>query len=130
MNTAKRHTLHDDANDYLDGIAKRVRAVLPSSSAVTVSQMVLFDVDAAEAITAAAEGSPDPQGHATPPSDVIVMTTHGRGGLALWALGSITERVLSRATRPLFVVRPAAVVEQQATIDVEERQAATSHPTL
>jgi hypothetical protein len=35
--------------------------------------------------------------------DLIVMSTHGRGGLARWWLGSVTEKVL-RATRPILIV--------------------------
>jgi nucleotide-binding universal stress UspA family protein len=40
--------------------------------------------------------------------DVIVMATHGRGGLRRVALGSIADRVLHATTTPLLLVRPAA----------------------
>jgi nucleotide-binding universal stress UspA family protein len=36
--------------------------------------------------------------------DLIVMSTHGRSGLARWWLGSVTEKVLRAATRPLLIV--------------------------
>ncbi len=36
--------------------------------------------------------------------DLIVMSTHGRGGLARWAYGSVAERVLRLASRPLLLV--------------------------
>lgn len=41
--------------------------------------------------------------------DLVVMTTHGRGGLSRWLLGSVAEQVLRRCTRPLLVqrMRPA-----------------------
>jgi nucleotide-binding universal stress UspA family protein len=130
-NTPTQQTVWEDAHAYLDGVAMRVRALVPPTSAVTVSALVLYDIDAAQAILAAAEGKPDPQGNTPPPPcDFVVMTTHGRGGLALWALGSITERVLSHTTRPLFVVRPATLALQQATLNDEERQAATRQPAV
>jgi nucleotide-binding universal stress UspA family protein len=37
--------------------------------------------------------------------DIIAMATHGRSGLARWALGSITERVMAVTKLPLFIVR-------------------------
>jgi nucleotide-binding universal stress UspA family protein len=123
-------TLQQDAHAYLDGVATHLKTMLPPDGSLTVSSMALFDIDAAEAIAAAAEGKPAAQGTTTPPCDAVVMTTHGRGGLALWALGSVTERVLSRCTRPLLVVRPAAVTAQQATIGIHEQQEAPTAPTV
>jgi nucleotide-binding universal stress UspA family protein len=37
--------------------------------------------------------------------DLIAMCTHGRTGLARWALGSVTDRVLRAGHIPLFLVR-------------------------
>ncbi len=37
-------------------------------------------------------------------ADVIVMSTHGRGGLARWAYGSVAERVLRSSELPLLLV--------------------------
>jgi nucleotide-binding universal stress UspA family protein len=36
--------------------------------------------------------------------DLIIMSTHGRGGLARWWLGSVTEKVLRATTRPILIV--------------------------
>lgn len=41
-------------------------------------------------------------------SDLIVLATHGRGGLARFLLGSVTERVLRHSTLPLLVARAKA----------------------
>jgi nucleotide-binding universal stress UspA family protein len=38
--------------------------------------------------------------------DLIAMSTHGRGWLSRWVMGSITERVLNTTKLPLLVVRP------------------------
>lgn len=37
--------------------------------------------------------------------DLIVMSTHGRAGLDRLLLGSVTERVIRQATRPVLVTR-------------------------
>lgn len=42
------------------------------------------------------------------PGDVIVMASHGRGGLSRWYLGSVAEHVLRHASNPVLVVREQA----------------------
>lgn len=42
------------------------------------------------------------------PADLIVLGTHGRRGLARLLMGSVTERVLRHATRPVLSVSPHA----------------------
>ena len=39
------------------------------------------------------------------PGDLLVMATHGRGGLARWFLGSVAEAVVRRASVPVLLVR-------------------------
>jgi nucleotide-binding universal stress UspA family protein len=39
-------------------------------------------------------------------ADLIMMGTHGRSGLRRFLIGSVTERVLRRARRPVLVVPP------------------------
>ncbi len=41
-------------------------------------------------------------------TDLIVMSTHGRTGLAHWVYGSITEKVLRGATCAMLIIRPPA----------------------
>ncbi|MGQ0702958.1 MAG: universal stress protein [Gemmatimonadales bacterium] len=40
--------------------------------------------------------------------DLIALTTHGRGGLKRFLLGSVADQVIRGATKPVLVVRPAA----------------------
>jgi nucleotide-binding universal stress UspA family protein len=37
--------------------------------------------------------------------DLIVMTTHGQGGLTRWALGSVADRVARHASCPVLLIR-------------------------
>lgn len=39
--------------------------------------------------------------------DLIVMTTHGRGGIERWVCGSVAEGVVQRAECPVLIVRPS-----------------------
>jgi nucleotide-binding universal stress UspA family protein len=39
------------------------------------------------------------------PGDLLVMATHGRGGLARWFLGSVAEAVVRRASVPVLLIR-------------------------
>jgi nucleotide-binding universal stress UspA family protein len=36
--------------------------------------------------------------------DAIVMATHGRSGISRWLLGSVTQKVLSAAPCPVYVI--------------------------
>lgn len=38
-------------------------------------------------------------------SDLIIMATHGRGGIKRWILGSVAEKVLHQAPCPVLLVR-------------------------
>jgi len=37
--------------------------------------------------------------------DVIAMSTHGHGGLARWALGSVTDKVVQGSSEPILLIR-------------------------
>jgi len=38
--------------------------------------------------------------------DLIVITTHGRTGIQRWLLGSVANRIVQLATRPVLIIRP------------------------
>jgi nucleotide-binding universal stress UspA family protein len=40
--------------------------------------------------------------------DLIVMSTHGRSGIAKWALGGVADSVVRHSTAPLLLVAPKA----------------------
>ncbi len=50
------------------------------------------------------------------PDALIVMTTHGRGGLARWALGSMADRVLHSVSNPVLIVRTSTTDIVQAGV--------------
>lgn len=77
--------------EYLDSTAARLRA---EGSSVRAVDKIGFTVSAI-ATTAREEAT-----------DLIVMATHGRSGLARVVLGSVATGVLQRADVPLLLVRP------------------------
>ena len=42
---------------------------------------------------------------ATRPGDLVVMATHGRGGVERWFMGSVAESVVRRAETPVLLIR-------------------------
>ena len=52
--------------------------------------------------------------------DLIVMGTHGRGGMAHLLLGSVTERVVRAATCPVLTMRGTATARESAPVPAED----------
>lgn len=77
---------------YLSGVAQR----LAKFTNVPVTTALLEGPDIAAAVCAAAR----------PDNDLIVMTTHGRGALGRFWLGSVADRLVRNVPVPMFLVRP------------------------
>lgn len=113
QNVDLREGAHEDARAYLDNVAQRLRTALTPQHQVTITSGVAYDVDPAEGIIDCAEGHGDIQRPVVEARyDVIVMATHGRGGLARWAMGSVTNSVLKGTQLPLLVVRPREIAAE------------------
>jgi nucleotide-binding universal stress UspA family protein len=41
-------------------------------------------------------------------ADIIVMSTHGRGGISRWVYGSVADRILQAAPCPVLLIRAGA----------------------
>lgn len=98
------------ASKYLQATIGHIEEGLVAAPAsnlkLTLGWSVAVDTDVAAAIVHVAEQG-DAAGTASKqPFDMVVMATHGRGGLQRWAMGSVTERVLNTTRLPLLVVRP------------------------
>lgn len=120
VDSTRQDSVHAEAHGYLAQVADRLRRHMTANQRFSVTTTVAFAVDAAEGIIDIAEGRGDAQyRRATTPADIIAVATHGRGGFARWALGSVTERVLQGTKLPVLVVRPpeAARAEQEAAAE-------------
>ena len=87
-----------------EGIARETKARLTALAETAVGITVTSEVvtgRAANAIIQVAEETS---------ADLIVMGTHGRGGLGHLLLGSVAERVIRLATCPVMTVRDSGAV--------------------
>jgi nucleotide-binding universal stress UspA family protein len=83
-------TAEQDAQAYLGEVSSRLKKQgLPVTTATTMGSVADSIIDYAEA------------NHV----DLIAMCTHGRTGLARWALGSVADRVLRAGGTPILLVR-------------------------
>ena len=80
---------------YMTAIARRLQL-----AGLTVRTEVPMADDAAAAIVARAQHDPDVV--------LLAMSTHGRGGLGRWMLGSVAAQVLRAAPKPMLMVRARA----------------------
>jgi nucleotide-binding universal stress UspA family protein len=87
---------------------------------LTITTSVVEDPDIAGALLRTVAGGVLATGEARDACDVIVITTHGRSGLARWAMGSIAERVLDGTRLPLLVVHPSWPAKQQPQDGLEK----------
>lgn len=78
------------AQRYLDQVADRLRdRGLNVRTVVTEGPVAEVIIEHAEALG----------------TDLIVMSTHGRGGISRWVYGSVAERVLQGAPCPVLLIR-------------------------
>lgn len=102
-----RTALVREARDYLEETATHLRTQ-PYAAQLTISTSVVGGEDVTGAIIRAAEGSDGANG-AGERADLIVLATHGHGGLRRLVAGSVAGELLSKARTSLLVVRPTAV---------------------
>jgi nucleotide-binding universal stress UspA family protein len=95
-----------DAGRYLEGVRSLLAPRVPS---VQVTTYALQGVAPDAIVAAANQGVPSSAGERAP-ADLIVMATHGRGGLGRWIYGSVAEFVVARVSVPILLTHPAAGV--------------------
>jgi nucleotide-binding universal stress UspA family protein len=97
-----------EAAEYLETCYRALREAL-AGRACLLDTLLLEGTAAAEQIAQ----------HAEVDGGLVVMATHGRGGLMRWVLGSVADEVLHRSNMPVLVVHPEPVApssEQPANI--------------
>jgi nucleotide-binding universal stress UspA family protein len=111
LNASMKEQARSEATRYLTTPADRLRKdtlaghVQDIPPEITMTWSVAFDVDVAQALMRAAQNEEDaPAALAFGGCDVIVLATHGRGGVTHWSMGNVTGRVLHGTELPLLIV--------------------------
>jgi nucleotide-binding universal stress UspA family protein len=103
-----------EAKTYLGNLVEHLRQGPLKDANLTLTWSVVIGKDVADTLIRAAETGEDAEGtHVYGFCDLIVLATHGRGGLERWVLGSVTEHILGATRLPMLIVRPH---EQHTTI--------------
>jgi nucleotide-binding universal stress UspA family protein len=103
LDSTERNHVIRAAQAYLWTVERHMHWQEQCGAKISVTNSVMISPDIAQALIECAEpekGS-EAQGYG-----LIAMTTHGRGGLARWIMGSITERVLNATRLPMLIVHP------------------------
>lgn len=86
------------ASTYLATMAESVQVATGHTLALTTSAETGTDV-ASTLLSLIEHGSSGEYG-------LIAISTHGRGGLERWVMGSVTERLLNTTKLPMLIARP------------------------
>ncbi|MGE5333159.1 MAG: universal stress protein [Nitrososphaerota archaeon] len=113
---AEDFSIQPDYQAYLDALAGTLMAqpqfahVHLDAKAVVGSApgAIVGAVEYGVAVTA--PDAPD-AADSLPPADLLIMTTHGRGGMSRWLFGSVANYVLPRVRIPVLVTRPGKATD-------------------
>lgn len=98
-----------EAKTYLGILVDHVRQGSLKDADLTLTCSVAIGKDVAETLIRAAETGVDADvaegTRVFGGCDLIVLATHGRGGLERWVVGSVTEHMLGATRLPLLIVR-------------------------
>ena len=79
----------EEAENYLEGVAAGLR-----DKGLSVTTHVRYGQPCQEILR-----------HAQRHADLVVMATHGLGGMLRWAMGSVADRVVRRSLVPVLLIR-------------------------
>jgi len=86
----KEEAFRENIRNYFSALEKRLK------EAQATYQIIIEKGNPAETICDFAEEHQ---------IDLIAMSTHGRGGIARWALGSVADKVMQSSTTPVLLIR-------------------------
>jgi nucleotide-binding universal stress UspA family protein len=97
---------------YLAQAAQRLQVTMKNSQ-LSFTSSVEVEKDVASALAHLAEhGDARKEDGDIDGCDLIAISTHGRGGLERWVMGSVTDRLLSTTELPMLIVRAASTKKE------------------
>lgn len=112
---AEDYSILPDYQSYLDAL-RGTLAALPQFAQLQLHSKVVVGSAPGAIVGALEQGLRDDtpnDGISSPPVDLLIMTTHGRGGMTRWLLGSVADYVVPRVHVPVLLTRPAIPEAQQ-----------------
>jgi nucleotide-binding universal stress UspA family protein len=109
---ARKIQAFSEAKTYLKMVEQQISTAEMTPQRLQTRTSVVLSPDVASALVTVAEsGEVAGMGQIDEITacDVIVMATHGRGGIERWMMGSVTERVLETTKLPLLIIRPQSL---------------------
>ena len=110
LNAAETFIPNSVDRAYLRDIRQMLLDMAPAGDATIT--IAVTPGAAPSTIVATSEGRLDGQTEPAQSFDLIVMATHGRGGLGHWLFGSVAEYVVGHVARPVLLVHPGEPVER------------------
>jgi len=96
-----------EVKNYLGNLVDQLRQGPLKDANLTLTWSVAAGKDVADTLIRAAENGEDAEGtNVFGGCDLLVLATHGRGGLERLMLGSVTEHILGATKLPILIVRP------------------------
>ncbi|MDQ2884636.1 MAG: universal stress protein [Chloroflexota bacterium] len=90
---------------YLAQVAERLQTTMKDSK-LFITSSVELEKDVSSALAHLAEhGSARKETGGIDSCDLIAISTHGRGGMERWVIGSVTDRLLTSTKLPMLIVR-------------------------
>ena len=108
---AENATVLPDYQSYLDVLRNKLM-LEPAWAGVQIYADAIVGSPPGAILGAVDRGNRSNTRDDTGPVDMVVMSSHGRGGLNRWLLGSVMSYVLPRAHVPVIVVPPACQTQQ------------------
>lgn len=111
---AEDYSILPDYQSYLDALSGTL-ARLPQFAGAPIHAKAVVGSAPGAIVGAIEHGSSSEEEQDTPgalPVDLVMMTTHGRGGMGRWLFGSVALYVLPRVDVPVLLTRPGSSVAQ------------------
>jgi nucleotide-binding universal stress UspA family protein len=111
---AEDYSILPDYQSYLDALSGTL-AGMPQFAGAPIHAKAIVGSAPGAIVGAIEYGVSGEERQDTPealPVDLLMMTTHGRGGMSRWLFGSIALYVLPRVNVPVLLTRPGSPVTQ------------------
>ncbi|MHC5021862.1 MAG: universal stress protein [Planctomycetota bacterium] len=127
MSTPSRIVIPLDGSELADGILSNIRPLLVKEE-VRLELLAVIPEDWSDAarrhlkrmqMQLQEEGF-DTETHIRHGAALIAMSSHGRSGIARWALGSTAERVLRTTQSPVLVFNPTAMAQSRTSDGIQK----------